>query len=555
MRGTVEQRSFLDDRVRSPAERLLFLHLLSHARKGTYGAGAGEHMEWVTVPAEKMEQEMGAPYHSTKDVWQDSELIESKRGGDYVRPTQDDQGKARQFRIYRDAFERFTSLGKGSRRYYLHTIERQRTSLPSPLKTDFSTDNNNDYPVLIDRALRILSKNTQPIRVSEVKQAIENLAEMDGRTAWAQKANLQLALETINQQTTRVENGIAYVQNAYTPVFGGRILFKNGGPQGMLGAVKARAYDIEGLVNYDIKSCHTTGLKEVADKLAAVGVKVDVSPWEKYPGKYEVADETGLPVILVKIVEHAIKYGAYLPASIAQANKVFEDSSIDPEKDLKLVKATKKYAENPGEALSELHEVFAGMRRVVKRISKALLNEYWEERRQPCGPGGYCMKNACGVTFRPSDYSEGHERETKVMAWMLQGLEAAFIHSITILSAESDDFEVVANEHDGLIADGRIPGIDEEGVSEVVEIARLMSGFYRAELVEKPHADAEEIAEIYGREKSEKEETVFDRDARYHAEREIPQLTAGEYEEMRSGSDPMPPDPAGDAKSGQRRRQ
>ncbi len=533
-RGTLQQRNFLDDCVEGPAERLLFLHLLAHARRGTYGAGEGEYMEWVTVPAEKMEQEMGAPYHSTTDVWQGSDLIEPKRGGDYVRPTNGDQGKARQFRIYQDAFEQFTSLGKGSRRYYLHTEERQRTSPPSPLKTDFSTDNNNEYPFLMDRALRVLSDNTQPIRIGEVEQAIENLAEMEGRTAWAKKTGLQLALETIERQTARRQNGIAYVKNAYTPVFGGRVLFKKGGAQGMLGAVKARAFDIEGLVNYDIKSCHTTGLKEVASKLSGVGVEIDVSPWEEYPGKYDAADEIGLPVILVKIAEHAIKYGAYLPASIDQAQKVFEESSLDPEKDLQLVKAAKKYTEEPDVALGKLHNVFADMRRVVKRISKALLNEYWKAHRQPCGPNGYCMKNACGVTFRPDDFAKGHVRETKVMAWMLQGLEAAFVHSVTILSDETDDFSVVANEHDGLIADGQIPGIHEEGCSEVVEIARHMSGFYRAELVEKPHADEEEIEEIYGSEESKEEETPFDRSARYHAEREIPQLTKEEYEEMRS---------------------
>ena len=97
------------------------------------------------------------------------------------------------------------------------------------------------------------------------------------------------------------------------------------------------------------------------------------------------------------------------------------------------------------------------------------------------------------------------------MAWMLQGLEAAFIHSITILSAESDDFSVVANEHDGLIV--RQEADDEVTFSQALrrgmEVARHMSGFYRAQLVEKPHADEDDVVEMYGRE--EQGESVQER--------------------------------------------
>jgi hypothetical protein len=506
-------------------------------------------------------------------VWEDSDLVECNDliGGNknYVRPDEDGEGgRSREFRIPQHVLSRFAELSGGSRRWWLHTPEPQRTSQPSPMTTDLS-ENGNRFPVLVDKALRVLAAADHRLRVEPIKKAIRMLAQQNGITARAQKAGLQLQLEVIERQAEKVENGVAHLQNAYTPTFGGRIMFKNGGPQGMLGAVKARAYDIGGLFNYDIRSCHTTGLKQVADKLAAVGVNIDVSPWEEYQGKYKIANQTGLPVVLVKIVEHAIKYGAFLPVSIAQAQKVFEDSRIEPEKDLKLVTAAKRYTEDPNEALGKLHEVFGDMRRVVKSISKALLNEYWDAHKQPGGPAGYCIKNACGVTFRPSDYPEGHKRETKVMAWMLQGLEAAFIHSVTILSAQSGHFSAIANEHDGLITDGEIPGIKEEGMSEVVEIARLMSGFHRAELVEKPHADEEEIDEVYGQPEEEPQvhappqteaaeraverylekrrgrskpvperyERESRRLAKFYAQREIPQLTAKDVERLKSGGE------------------
>lgn len=542
MRGTRNQRRFLDERVRTVAERLLFLLLLAYARRPNYAADEREGMDWVGVSAEVLEKQMGAPYHSTREVWEGSALIEVYDDGYYEAPDEDGSGGvSRRFRIPQPVLTRWAELGDGSRRWWLQTAQPRRTAQPSPMTTDLSDENNHAYPPLIDGALRVLMEADHRIRIRPIKEAIEALAHKESKTARAQRAGLQLKLKTIERQAKEIEDGLATLQNAYTPTFGGRIVFKNGGPQGMLGAVKARAYNIDGLTNYDIKSCHTTGLKEVVDKLAAVGVEIDISPWQNYDGKYEVARRTQVPLTLVKITEHAIKYGAYLPPSLAQAHAVFEGTSVDPETDLGLVKAAKKYADDPNAALAKLHEVFAGMRRVVKDISQALLNDFWEAHKQPGGPAGTCVKNACGIPFRPYHYEEGHERETKAMAWMLQGLEAAFCHSITILSTDYD-YAVVANEHDGLIVDGTI---HEMAIQE----AREMSGFDRAEMVQKPHADEDEIAEMYGTDDQDDTDEALsgfelaqERAAEYQANRKIPQLTAEDVERMRSPREPFTPD-------------
>jgi hypothetical protein len=518
--------------VRLPAERFLFLHLLGKSKQASYSAAGKD--EWTTVPAKTLEQRMGAPYHSTCHVWRDSDLVEAYDEGFYVPPNDDVHPRAREYRIPDAVVEKWNKLGDRSKRYWLHTEEPERTHQEAPLRTDLSDENNNALPELlpelVDRALRVLQDADHPIRTAPIKDAIERLSGRDSQEAGAQKVGLQFDLETIERQTTASEDTISYLQNAYEMTFGGRIFFKNGGPQGLMGAVKARAYDIEGLRNCDIKSCHTTGLRQVADKLQRVGIAVDLSAWKEYPGKDVIANRTGLPRSLVKVTEHAIKYGAYLPKSIAQAEAVFADTSIDPGQ-LQLVEAARKYAEDPDEALGKLHDVFADMRRVIKEIADALLNEYYDATNR----GGY-MHNACGVSFNRRDYDEGHERQTKVMAWMLQGLEAAFIHSLTILSAENDEFDVVANEHDGLIMKGKIP-------QEAIEVARHMSGFHRAELVEKDHADDEEIEALYGPqdgqhepqgEDQEQDLTAREREqrrlARYNAKREIPNLSE---EEMR----------------------
>ena len=108
------------------------------------------------------------------------------------------------------------------------------------------------------------------------------------------------------------------------------------------------------------------------------------------------------------------------------------------------------------------------------------------------------MHNACGISFLPSAHEDGHDREAAVMAWMLQGLEAAFIHSLTILGAESDEFSVIANEHDGCIL--RMETGEEsfqEALTEAIAVARHMSGFHEAELVEKAFADEEDVEALY----------------------------------------------------------
>jgi len=86
------------------------------------------------------------------------------------------------------------------------------------------------------------------------------------------------------------------------------------------------------------------------------------------------------------------------------------------------------------------------------------------------------------------------------MAWMLQGLEAAFCHHLTILSADSEVFSVIANEHDGLIVRKDVEGEQafQEALNGAIEEARERSGFTGAEFVEKKFADEEDVKEIYG---------------------------------------------------------
>jgi hypothetical protein len=145
------------------------------------------------------------------------------------------------------------------------------------------------------------------------------------------------------------------------------------------------------------------------------------------------------------------------------------------------------------EALQTLRSVFSEMQEVVVKVAGALLGDYYDAKKKD----GY-LHNACGISFNPRDYDEGHERRSKAMAWMLQGLETAFVAAITVLSKDYD-YDIVASEYDGAVVDGEVP-------DEAIEDAREMSGFNLAEFVPKPFADEEEVAEVYGGNEEEEPE-------------------------------------------------
>jgi hypothetical protein len=90
--------------------------------------------------------------------------------------------------------------------------------------------------------------------------------------------------------------------------------------------------------------------------------------------------------------------------------------------------------------------------------------------------GKQYLGNAVGKTMViPQRITQQVLRETS--AFLLQGLEAAFIYTVIILS-EAYGYEVRSCEHDGVITSGTIP-------EEAIEIARVHSGFSTAFLEEK----------------------------------------------------------------------
>jgi hypothetical protein len=107
----------------------------------------------------------------------------------------------------------------------------------------------------------------------------------------------------------------------------------------------------------------------------------------------------------------------------------------------------------------------------LKIIQQQIIPEETYRRR-----GKQYLDNAVGKTMViPKKVTQQVMRE--VSAFLLQGLEAAFIYTLITLS-ERYGYEVRSCEHDGLITYGIIP-------AEAVEISRVKSGFSTAILEEK----------------------------------------------------------------------
>jgi hypothetical protein len=539
--------------TRSIHDQLLALKLINSSRSATYNSGEEEDGRWVVMSHEKLHEEYKISY-PTENVWRNCPIIEAKDDGRYVSPDEakekEERPAARELRVTQEFLDEWTRLGAegGSYRYKAHRRELVRTDEPQALQTRLCDDHGNDIPDLVEDALKVLKDADHEIILDAIEKAEESIARREGAEAREQLTSLRLAKETVKRQVIQSQDGVAQLQNAYEiQEISGRVSFRRGGPQGLMGEVKARAYDLNHYRNFDIASCHTSAFKQVAEMLAQIGVEIDVSAWEEYPGKYEIAARTGLPVGLIKVTEHAVKYGAVIPDSMEQVKEFYvddDDDSDDRSNWPALAKEVKEHEEqglldDADDALKALNDVFGEMRKVVIEMAEALLTDHYDAYAS----GGW-MTNGCGVSFGRHTWDEGHERRSKVMAWMLQGLEAAFCHHLTILSAESKAFSVVANEHDGLIIrkDVEDEQAFQEALSAAIDRARKKSGFHEAEFVEKAFADEEDVDELYGKQEDEDSE----QQEHHNVEHELPASTRDtiqQYEESYAKWREENPDP------------
>ena len=245
----------------------------------------------------------------------------------------------------------------------------------------------------------------------------------------------------------------------------GRIGEIRGGFQNASREMKAAAYEgIANLHNYDLKSSQVNGLIqqfELAD-LETHWLK----DYRDYPNaKQYYSDALGVDIDTWKDCFIALLMGA---RSI-KAGPIYRN--------------LRHYCEETGqpdstadELLNRFNELTDPLQKQLSRWHRFLLGGYLTTDYAYRYAGKRYLRNPTGKKLCVDDLKGN--RSGKVAAFVLQGQEAAFIHWLTLLSCDYD-FDVVGNEHDGLITIGTIP---DEAVNE----AATRSGLKHASLSEKP---------------------------------------------------------------------
>lgn len=292
-----------------------------------------------------------------------------------------------------------------------------------------------------------------------------------------------------------LKDGLVEYYPSYKTQMSGRISEEGGGLQSCSREMKEVAFSkIPNLKNYDLKSSQVWGLIqwfEIAN--------IESSWLTQYlsKDKKEYANQVGISVDRWKQCFMALVFAAELRKKVSK--KTFEADKIS--KVINGVLFEKE--EGPDEAIlnalweeanrdadvaldyySKFYKIVEPLRKGIEAWQDWLLKEYIP-LNTIYGKGIPYAINRTGITFCLGNYknSQGDwvkvkELKRKISAFYLQGNEAAFIHSLTWIS-EYYQFEVISNQHDGVVTLGEIP-------QAAIEKAKEMSGLKYAFLEEKP---------------------------------------------------------------------
>lgn len=260
-----------------------------------------------------------------------------------------------------------------------------------------------------------------------------------------------------------VNEGIATYTPAYKGSSSGRMFEIGGCMQNMSKEVKAAAYGkflAKGeMFNYDLRSSQVAILLQL-------GIKMGLSEESCYPlqryidnkqAKKEYAEKAGMPVNLWKRCFLAMLFGASVIhkegesvyATIKEWTQFHSDAPDLTEEEMG--KMLKGFIAAAQPFLEVRKEWFGILRKTLKTTE--------------------ILTNAVGKEFK------GEKRPNLFSAFLLQGLEAAFIQYLMSVSNKYG-YEVYSLEHDGILVSEQIP-------QEAIDEAKEATGFHLAILEEK----------------------------------------------------------------------
>lgn len=409
--------------------------------------------------------------------------------------------KSREFKVLDNLILTFLRLGQieaeerfKADKYNLFNSKKDNKKQVS--KT--TDDSDNEYSELVTNSVKIIKESL--FNMTEIKKHIAGLqAKLDEaidkygvgskeyKTAFGQLKADETWFASVDNNALQIDDNIW----SYTPVYRVKmsgIIYAIRGLQCCSREMKAAAYTgVNDLRNYDLKSSQVSGLQQQFE-LAGL----DTTWLENYRNnpnaKKEYAAQVGVSVDCWKSCLCSLLFGASLSRPGKRTAKKMA-AQIEKNKDkmraIDTALLNYLYEESGRDEVKTL-EYLDRFNKVVAPLKEQLdlwhdwLLKVWVLKAGRLSRGCIYLDNAAGVKLNYTKESKVNpEWKLKAMlsAFILQGIESAFIHALTVESIKHP-YKVIANGHDGLIVLGEIP-------TEAVEVAAFRSGLKYAVLEEK----------------------------------------------------------------------
>jgi hypothetical protein len=504
-RVTEEQYRYIEKLTAgfNKSTRRLFCHILASTLLKLSGLGAGA---WTPVASELIKTKLrGAS-------WQALE----KRGLIEATGFSIAEHRSREYSVAKSVIDRFVDFTRG-------LSAEQIISLPcvnlftgramrKPEGNVLRDDSGNALPELYIKAVETIRNNGAIFYLKRVEAHVRALeaeyekaqAEFDKAEAlgfggayleerrvaearaWGRWLNDYLCFECILQQKPKqITDELWIYPPAYKATMSGRLSHLRGGFQSCSAEMKAAAFaGVPDVHNVDLEASQVNGLIQLLE-IAGLDSSWLVTYRDTSNQKKVYAERAGMSINCWKRCLLALCMGGTMPKRLVRLadrdNSIIEFVRNECDSDIAITFAI----------LEKFGKVVEPLVEVLSQWHTWLLSDYVPATKK-AGRGGWFLTNKVGIKLNITAYLRKFpiwKVKATLAAFLLQGQESAFIHTLTILGAKYG-YKAMGNEHDGLIVLGTIP--DEA----VAEAARL-SGLQNAKLVEKPFAMREvpELAE------------------------------------------------------------
>jgi hypothetical protein len=465
--------------------RKIFVHVLISTLQELKKTKDGDELIFVPVGCKFLHENF------SKGNWRT--LVQ--RGLLLLEPFDREQKKSNRFAIPRHLLDDFISLTdlmplavwRRTAKYNLMTGKESQVQSKNRI---YDKHGNKEIDLVVD-AMTTISENRREVNIEAMEHIVnwrlwvrESCREKYGdkskqfKKANHQYINDQSCLRAVDSMSQFIFGKPGF--KSYKPTFklvGSRIYENGGGLQSGSSELKEAAKTgVKDFNNYDLRSSQVTFLIE---NLRIAGI--DATPFIDYASDEKAKDKyaalVGCSPKCWKRSLLTLIMGGYKPGEIDpdasednfSANSIetyfLEDFSFDTAK--------------AQEAINRFLEVVKPFASRLAEWHRWLLEHYFPAERRK-SPKGWYIKNRLGAVLYPREPKDKHKRQgikrlspavitSRIAAHLLQGAEALFIHTLTLLGAKYG-FKVVGNEHDGICVMGTIP---DEAVKEAAEMCGL----------------------------------------------------------------------------------